>query len=184
MNIMKIIQQKSSQLNPVFYEALMKNRKLFSGVYQSVCHSALNHLKSISLLDFDSSKRTRVQNMLSLFGSTQLWTNILSILVFSSNQYTPSFPSFKQVAMEMLFTGTPISAHDALLHGLVSKVVPEEQLEEETLAIAQRICKASRPVVALGKATFQRWEFTVCKLTDCFHGNNFIGISDGISSSF
>uniref|UniRef100_A0A3Q4H5X4 Enoyl-CoA hydratase domain-containing protein 3, mitochondrial n=2 Tax=Neolamprologus brichardi TaxID=32507 RepID=A0A3Q4H5X4_NEOBR len=62
----------------------------------------------------------------------------------------------RKVAMEMLFTGTPISAHDALLHGLVSKVVPEEQLEEETLAIAQRICKASRPVVALGKATFQR----------------------------
>lgn len=30
-----------------------------------------------------------------------------------------------QVAMEMLFTGTPISAHDALLHGLISKVVPE-----------------------------------------------------------
>lgn len=61
--------------------------------------------------------------------------------------------------MEMLFTGAPISAHDALLHGLVSKVVPEEQLEEETLAIAQRVCQASRPVVALGKATFQRWEF-------------------------
>lgn len=63
---------------------------------------------------------------------------------------------FYQVAMEMLFTGTPISSHDALLHGLVSKVVPEERLEEETLAIAQRVCQASRPVVALGKATFQR----------------------------
>lgn len=67
--------------------------------------------------------------------------------------------SYDQVAMEMLFTGTPISAHDALLHGLVSKVVPEERLEAETLAIAQRVCQASRPVVALGKATFQR-----CKL--------------------
>lgn len=62
----------------------------------------------------------------------------------------------RKVAMEMLFTGTPISAHDALLHGLVSKVVPEERLEEETLAIAKRVCQASRPVVALGKATFQR----------------------------
>uniref|UniRef100_A0A3B5AS05 Enoyl-CoA hydratase domain-containing protein 3, mitochondrial n=1 Tax=Stegastes partitus TaxID=144197 RepID=A0A3B5AS05_9TELE len=62
----------------------------------------------------------------------------------------------RKVAMEMLFTGTPISAHDALLHGLVSKVVPEERLEEETLSIAKRICEASRPVVALGKATFQR----------------------------
>ncbi|XP_062238603.1 enoyl-CoA hydratase domain-containing protein 3, mitochondrial isoform X2 [Platichthys flesus] len=62
----------------------------------------------------------------------------------------------RKVAMEMLLTGTPISAHDALLHGLVSKVVPEERLEEETLAIARRVCQASRPVVALGKATFQR----------------------------
>ncbi|CAB1421811.1 unnamed protein product [Pleuronectes platessa] len=44
----------------------------------------------------------------------------------------------RKVAMEMLLTGTPISAHDALLHGLVSKVVPEERLEEETLAIARR----------------------------------------------
>uniref|UniRef100_A0A3B4AMA5 Enoyl-CoA hydratase domain-containing protein 3, mitochondrial n=1 Tax=Periophthalmus magnuspinnatus TaxID=409849 RepID=A0A3B4AMA5_9GOBI len=62
----------------------------------------------------------------------------------------------RKVALEMLFTGTPISAHDALLHGLVSKVVPENRLEEETLAIAQRICDASQPVVALGKATFYR----------------------------
>ncbi|XP_041731489.1 enoyl-CoA hydratase domain-containing protein 3, mitochondrial isoform X1 [Coregonus clupeaformis] len=62
----------------------------------------------------------------------------------------------KKVAMEMLFTGNPISAQDALLHGLVSKVVPEERLEEETLAIARRVCQASRPVVALGKATFHR----------------------------
>ncbi|KAJ3612026.1 hypothetical protein NHX12_020303 [Muraenolepis orangiensis] len=62
----------------------------------------------------------------------------------------------KKVAMEMLFTGTPISAQDALRHGLVSRVVPEDRLEEETLAIAQRVCQASRPVVALGKATFHR----------------------------
>lgn len=62
----------------------------------------------------------------------------------------------RKVAMEMLFTGTPISAHDALLHGLVSKVVPEERLEEEVASIARRVCEASRPVVALGKATFYR----------------------------
>ncbi|CAL8318355.1 unnamed protein product [Lota lota] len=62
----------------------------------------------------------------------------------------------KKVAMEMLLTGNPISARDALLYGLVSKVVPEERLEEETLAVAQRVCQASRPVVALGKATFHR----------------------------
>ncbi|KAM9495655.1 enoyl-CoA hydratase domain-containing protein 3, mitochondrial [Clarias gariepinus] len=62
----------------------------------------------------------------------------------------------RKIAMEMLFTGRPITAQEALLHGLVSKVVPEECLEEETLAIARRICESSRPVVALGKAAFQR----------------------------
>ncbi|XP_055009608.1 enoyl-CoA hydratase domain-containing protein 3, mitochondrial isoform X2 [Boleophthalmus pectinirostris] len=49
----------------------------------------------------------------------------------------------RKVALEMLFTGTPISAHDALLHGLVSKVVPEDRVEEETLAIAHRICQTN-----------------------------------------
>ncbi|BFZ21448.1 hypothetical protein BsWGS_24487 [Bradybaena similaris] len=60
----------------------------------------------------------------------------------------------RKVAMEMLFTGRPISAQDALLHGLVSKVVPEDQVEEETLKIAERICETSKSVVALGKAAF------------------------------
>lgn len=69
-----------------------------------------------------------------------------------------------QVAMEMLFTGRPISAHDALLHGLISKVVPEGGLEEQTLAIARRVCESSRPVVALGKATFYRYRLLLVKI--------------------
>uniref|UniRef100_A0A0B7AV67 Enoyl-CoA hydratase domain-containing protein 3, mitochondrial n=1 Tax=Arion vulgaris TaxID=1028688 RepID=A0A0B7AV67_9EUPU len=60
----------------------------------------------------------------------------------------------RKVAMEMLFTGRPINAQDALLHGLVSKVVPEDQVEQETLKIAERICETSKSVVALGKAAF------------------------------
>ncbi|XP_046563250.1 enoyl-CoA hydratase domain-containing protein 3, mitochondrial-like [Haliotis rubra] len=42
----------------------------------------------------------------------------------------------------------------ALLHGLVSRVVPEDKLDEETMKIANRICETSRSVTALGKATF------------------------------
>ncbi|KAK3087929.1 hypothetical protein FSP39_012551 [Pinctada imbricata] len=60
----------------------------------------------------------------------------------------------RKVAMEMLFTGHPISAQEALQHGLVSKVVPEEELKDQTMSIARRICETSRSVVALGKATF------------------------------
>nr|XP_005305093.1 enoyl-CoA hydratase domain-containing protein 3, mitochondrial [Chrysemys picta bellii] len=62
----------------------------------------------------------------------------------------------RKVALEMLFTGEPISAHDALLHGLISRVVPEDKLEEETMNIARKICETSRSVVALGKATFYK----------------------------
>uniref|UniRef100_A0A8D0HR44 Enoyl-CoA hydratase domain-containing protein 3, mitochondrial n=1 Tax=Sphenodon punctatus TaxID=8508 RepID=A0A8D0HR44_SPHPU len=62
----------------------------------------------------------------------------------------------RKVALEMLFTGEPISAHDALLHGLLSKVVPEEKLEEETMKMARKICETSRSVVALGKAVFYK----------------------------
>ncbi|XP_068962489.1 enoyl-CoA hydratase domain-containing protein 3, mitochondrial-like isoform X2 [Petaurus breviceps papuanus] len=62
----------------------------------------------------------------------------------------------KKVALEMLFTGEPITAQEALLHGLLSKVVPEEKLEEETMKIAQKICTSSRSVVTVGKATFYR----------------------------
>ncbi|WAR17351.1 ECHD3-like protein [Mya arenaria] len=36
----------------------------------------------------------------------------------------------RKVAMEMLFTGLPITAQEALLHGLVSRVVSEENLTE------------------------------------------------------
>eukprot|EP00061_Rhincodon_typus_P011559 g36666.t1 len=62
----------------------------------------------------------------------------------------------RKVALEMLFTGEPISAQDALLHGLVSQVVPEDKLDEVTVKIANKICEASRPVIALGKATFYK----------------------------
>uniref|UniRef100_M0RDR1 Enoyl-CoA hydratase domain-containing protein 3, mitochondrial n=1 Tax=Rattus norvegicus TaxID=10116 RepID=M0RDR1_RAT len=62
----------------------------------------------------------------------------------------------RKVALEMLFTGEPISAQEALRHGLISKVVPEEQLEEEATRIAKKIASLSRSVVALGKATFYK----------------------------
>lgn len=60
----------------------------------------------------------------------------------------------RKVAMEMLFTGQPITAQEALLHGLISRVVPEDKIEEETMKIAKKICETSGPVVALGKSTF------------------------------
>ncbi|KAB1254114.1 Enoyl-CoA hydratase domain-containing protein 3; mitochondrial [Camelus dromedarius] len=62
----------------------------------------------------------------------------------------------RKVALEMLFTGEAMSAQEALLHGLLSRVVPEERLEEETMRIARKVASLSRPVVSLGKAAFYR----------------------------
>ncbi|XP_046991551.1 enoyl-CoA hydratase domain-containing protein 3, mitochondrial isoform X2 [Schistocerca americana] len=60
----------------------------------------------------------------------------------------------KKVAAHMLFTGLPLSAEEALRAGLVSKVVPAEDLEEEVRKIVDSICNKSRAVIELGKKFF------------------------------
>jgi enoyl-CoA hydratase/carnithine racemase len=57
-------------------------------------------------------------------------------------------------AMEMLLTGTPISAAAAERAGMVSRVVPRERLDEETMTLARQIAAASPHTVALGKRAF------------------------------
>jgi enoyl-CoA hydratase/carnithine racemase len=59
-------------------------------------------------------------------------------------------------AMEMLLTGEPISASEALAAGLVNRIVPPSQLEAETRALAEKIAAASPLVVGLGKQAFYR----------------------------
>ena len=62
----------------------------------------------------------------------------------------------RKKVMEMLLTGEPISAQEALHYGLVNKVVPAERLEEETRALAEKIAASSPFVVGLGKQAFYR----------------------------
>jgi enoyl-CoA hydratase/carnithine racemase len=57
-------------------------------------------------------------------------------------------------AMEMLLTGSAISAQEAERAGLVNHVVPAARLAEETMKLAQQICAASSYTVALGKKAF------------------------------
>ena len=59
-------------------------------------------------------------------------------------------------AMEMLLTGQPISAEDALKAGLVNRVVPADRLDEETLALAEKVASAPMSTVAIGKSAFYR----------------------------
>lgn len=57
----------------------------------------------------------------------------------------------KSKAMEMILTGKPITAQDALDHHLVSKVVPHDSLMEETLSIAKKIGKLSLCAISTAK---------------------------------
>ncbi len=57
-------------------------------------------------------------------------------------------------ALDMLFTGQAIDAEAALRDGLVSRVVPPEQLDAETTALAQQIADQPPQQIATGKAMF------------------------------
>ena len=57
-------------------------------------------------------------------------------------------------AMEMLLTGTPISATEALNAGLVNRVVPEDELDDNVMELARQISAASSQTLAIGKPAF------------------------------
>jgi enoyl-CoA hydratase len=52
-----------------------------------------------------------------------------------------------RLAKEMLFTGRAITAAEALQHGMVNRVVPRDELESETLRLAEHISR--RPMFGL-----------------------------------
>lgn len=54
-------------------------------------------------------------------------------------------------ACELVLTGKPISASEALAIGLVNKVVPEDKLMEEAVAMAKSITRHSPVAVGLAK---------------------------------
>ena len=57
-------------------------------------------------------------------------------------------------AMEMLLTGTPIPAQEALDYGLISRVVPAEELGERVMELARQIASSSSQTLAIGKPAF------------------------------
>jgi enoyl-CoA hydratase/carnithine racemase len=71
---------------------------------------------------------------------------------------TPMVPIARAIgrkrALEMLLTGEMIDARTAAEWGLVNRVVPVNELDGATSALADRIAQASSYVVALGKRTF------------------------------
>ncbi|HTJ44777.1 MAG TPA: enoyl-CoA hydratase-related protein [Kofleriaceae bacterium] len=58
--------------------------------------------------------------------------------------------------LEMMLTGRKLSAHEALEHGLVTRVVPQAQLEHEVAQLAQELVEKSPAAIALGLRAFYR----------------------------
>ncbi len=62
----------------------------------------------------------------------------------------------KSKAMEMVLTGHMMSAEEAERAGLASRVVELDNLMEEAMAVAEKICKLSQPVVMIAKECVNR----------------------------
>jgi enoyl-CoA hydratase/carnithine racemase len=62
----------------------------------------------------------------------------------------------RKPAMEMLLTGDFIDAAEAERRGLVNRVVPAEQLDNEIARLTESICAKSMAAVAMGKQLFYR----------------------------
>lgn len=60
----------------------------------------------------------------------------------------------RKKALEMLLTGVPVDAREALRSGLVNRVVPADRLRAETMELAVQVAAASHHVVGLGKRAF------------------------------
>lgn len=59
-------------------------------------------------------------------------------------------------AAEMVFTGDPIGAQEAYQWGLISQLVPHEELRERTMVLARRIAAGPPIAIRLGKMVMQR----------------------------
>lgn len=71
---------------------------------------------------------------------------------------TPMVPLSRAIgrkrALEMLLTGTPISAATAAEWGLVNRVVPPDQLEAAVLELAEQVASSSPLILKIGKRAF------------------------------
>jgi enoyl-CoA hydratase/carnithine racemase len=86
---------------------------------------------------------------------TKIGTTAINVGLFCMGPAVPLSRSLgRKRCMEMLLSGDMISAEDAERWGLVNRVVPLEQLEETTMALANKLAEKSPLALQMGKQAF------------------------------
>ncbi len=86
---------------------------------------------------------------------TQIGTTAINVGLFCMGPAVPLSRSLgRKRALEMLLTGDMIDAGVAEQWGLVNRVVPADQLEAETMALADKLARKSPLALQMGKEAF------------------------------
>lgn len=86
---------------------------------------------------------------------TKIGTTAINVGLFCMGPAVPLSRALgRKRCMEMLLTGDMVSAEDAERWGLVNKVVPLDQLEEATMALANKLAEKSPLALQMGKQAF------------------------------
>ena len=86
---------------------------------------------------------------------TKIGTTAVNIGLFCMGPAVPVSKSIgRKRTLEMILLGDLIDAEVAEQWGLVNKVVPEDRLEAETMALAKRLAEKSPLAVQMGKQSF------------------------------
>ena len=86
---------------------------------------------------------------------TKIGATAINVGLFCMGPAVPLSRSLgRKRCLEMVLTGDMIDARDAEKWGLVNKVVPADQLEEETMALASKLAEKSPVALQMGKQSF------------------------------
>lgn len=86
---------------------------------------------------------------------TKIGTTAINVGLFCMGPAVPLSRSLgRKRCLEMLLTGDMIDAEDAEKWGIVNKVVPLDQLEDTTMALADKLVKKSPLALQMGKQAF------------------------------
>ena len=86
---------------------------------------------------------------------TKIGATAINVGLFCMGPAVPMSRSLsRKRCLEMVMTGDMIDAQDAERWGMVNKVVPPEKLEEETMALANKLAGKSPLALQMGKEAF------------------------------